>query len=229
MKAVRKLLAVPAVFGAICAAAHAADDKTETQNKQRDKQEFGAHERPWAQEYSMDPDTTVPGIAESKTRIEEALQNPEGASAKTINARLVNTQAALEAIREERLRLDEERRALADARALAEAAGRRVQEEMAQLKVLRDDVAALIDELERKEDENIARVVELVSNLSAKNAARILAENDPRFVVQVLDALDSRITADILGRMETDRAQEIIGYIASRGRPGEDDPAIQGL
>ena len=223
-------MAVPAILSAVCAAAQAADDKTETQNKQRDKQEFGAHERPWAQEYSMDPDdATVPGIAESKARIEEALQNPEGAAAKTINARLVNTQAALEAIREERLRLDEERQALADARALAEAAGRRVQEEMAQLKVLRDDVAALIDELERKEDENIARVVELVSNLSAKNAARILAENDPRFVVQVLDALDSRITADILGRMETDRAQEIIGYIASRGRPGEDDPAIQGL
>ena len=229
MKTGRTLLAVPAILSAVCAAAQAADDKTETQNKQRDKQEFGAHERPWAQEYSMDPDTTVPGIAESKTRIEEALQNPEGASAKTINARLVNTQAALEAIREERLRLDEERQALADARALAEATGRRVQEEMAQLKVLRDDVAALIDELERKEDENIARVVELVSNLSAKDAARILAKNDPRFVVQVLDALDSRITADILGRMETGRAQEIIGYIASRGRPGEDDPAIQGL
>ena len=88
---------------------------------------------------------------------------------------------------------------------------------------MRNEVAGLIDELERKEDENIARVVELVENLTAKDAARILAENDARFVVQVLDALDARATADIMGRMETGRAHEIIDLIASRGRPQRDN------
>lgn len=211
---------------AVCNAA-ASDKALETQNKQRDKQEFGAHDRPWAQDSltaerapQIDDENAVsaPGLLQSKACVEQSMFG-EPSSARAIQASVINVNAALSAVKRERDRLDEERRTIADMRALNEAAMGRVQEEMAALRAMRNDVAALIDELEHKEDENIARVVELIENLSAKDAARILAQNDARFVVQVLDALDARITADILGRMETGRAHEIIDLIASRGRP----------
>lgn len=210
----------------------AASDKTlETQNKQRDKQEFGAHDRPWAKDsltvesarqVDNEAAPSAPGLLQSKACVEQSMFG-EPTSARAIQASVINVNAALSAVREERDRLGQERRNLADMRALNEAATRRVQEEMAALRAMRNEVAGLIDELERKEDENIARVVELVENLTAKDAARILAENDARFVVQVLDALDARATADIMGRMETGRAHEIIDLIASRGRPQRDN------
>lgn len=220
----------------LAAASAAAGDQTlETQNKQRDKQEFGAHDRPWAKDSLMadrpvleDGSVTPPGLLQSKACVEQSLLG-EPSTARAIHAGVVNVNAALSAIRKEHDRLDEERLKIADMRALSEAAMRRAQEEMAALRVLRDDVASLIDELERKESENISRVVELIENLSAKDAARILAENDARFVVQVLDALDARVTAEILGRMETERAHEIIGLIASRGRPKDNEEIAQSL
>ena len=230
------LIAFSAAVAAAPPAAGTINDR-ESQNKQRDKQEFGAHSRPWAKDklssdgtvFSFDSDPAAPGLAQSKACVEEAILGGEIASARALNAAVLNTSAALDAVKEERGRIDAERRGLADARALTEAASRRAQEELAALRGLREEVAGLIDELERREDANIARVVELVRNLSAKDAARILAENDARFVVQVMDALDARITADILGRMETERAQEIIDVIATRGRPGEDDEGRQSL
>ncbi len=232
------LIAFSAAVAAAPPAAEAVNDR-ESQNKQRDKQEFGAHDRPWAKDKLSSPDgqpgggfafdSAAPGLAQSKACVEEAILSGETVSARMLNAAVLNTTAALDAVKEERARIDDQRQSLADMRALTEAASRRAREELQALRDLREEVAGLIDELERREDANIARVVELVRNLSAKDAARILADNDARFVVQVMDALDARITADILGRMETERAQEIIDVIATRGRPGQDDGQEQRL
>ena len=231
------LIAFSAAVAAAPPASDSAADERESQNKQRDKQEFGAHDRPWAKDkltaqdgaVIFDSNPSAPGLMQSKACVEEAVFGGPAASQRALSAAFVNTNAALTAIRDERVRLDDERRSIADMRALTEAASRRAQEELSALRQLRDEVAGLIDELEQREDANIARVVELVGNLSAKDAARILAENDARFVVQVLDAMDARVTAEIIGRMETDRAQEIIGLIASRGRPGQDDDGDRNL
>ena len=230
------LLAFAAAVAATPPASDGAGEERESQNKQRDKQEFGVHDRPWARNkltstgnaISFDSENAGPGLIQSKACVENAMLGGAAASERALSASVVNVNAALSAVRQEQTRLDDERQSVADMRALAEAASRRAQEELDALRLLRDEVAGLIDELERREDANIARVVELVGNLSAKDAARILAENDARFVVEVLDALDARVTADILGRMETGRAHEIIGLIASRGRPGREE-AVESL
>lgn len=226
----RARLLLCAAFIACATSADAAAPAKPKENKQPEKQEFGAHERPWARDYlagqdcAAEPETLeerAPGLIESKEKVELRLQNPEAAAPAPLNAALADTTAALDAIRAERTRLDAEWNELHDARAVTELASRRAREELAALSRLRDDVAALIDELEIREDANIERVSDLVKNLSAKDAARLLATRDPEFIVEVLDVLDARLAADVLGRMETARAEDVMALIATRGRPDE--------
>ena len=57
--------------------------------------------------------------------------------------------------------------------------------------------------------------------MSAKNAARLLQENEVRFIVLVFDQLGERDAADILSRMQTDKANEVMAMMADRGRPDQ--------
>jgi len=150
------------------------------------------------------------------------IKNPENVQPAPLDAAIADTTAALTAIREERAQLEKEWRELADARALVEVASRRAQEEIAALSALRDEVSGLIDELEVRESENIAKVSELVENLKTKDAARLLATRDADFIVEVLDALDARLAAEILGKMDGVQAEDVMAIIATRGRPGQD-------
>ena len=206
--------------------------KKPTENKQAEKQEFGAHERPWAKDYlakqsceaASEPGERSPGLLEAKEKVEDRLQNPNALAPAPLNAALTDTTAAMTAIRQERKRLETEWRELEDARALLELASRRTHEEMAALSKLRTEVSGLIDELETRESENVERIAELVKNLSAKDASRLLATRDPEFILEVLDVLDSRLAADVLGKMEEWRAEEVMALIATRGRPKYGDP-----
>lgn len=230
MSRVRLLLS--AAFIACATSADAAAPAKPTESKQPEKQEFGVHERPWAKDYlagqecAAEPETLeerAPGLIESKNKVELRLMNPDAAAPAPLNAALADTTAALDAISEERKRLEAEWKELEDARAVTELASRRAREEISALSRLRDDVAGLINELEIREDANIERVSDLVKNLSSKDAARLLATRDPKFIVEVLDVLDARLAADVLGRMETGRAEDVMALIATRGRPEAGD------
>lgn len=205
------------------------DEDTREQNKSEEVREFGNHERPWASdvlssEYiagQSEDDVTKRGLVQSQERIAEMLDREE----LPLPAARVSSMAAvtevLATISEERTRLEEEWEALDDKKAEIALANRRALEEIERLEDLRSEVAALIDELEVKQDENLEHVVAVVGNMTAKNAARLLQQNEPRFVVQVLDQVGERNAADILSRMQTAKANELMEIMAERGRPDE--------
>ena len=223
-------VAVPATVAmpAMMLAPPAGVEKTEKKGQEKKSDEFGDHERPWAE----DALTSAPvvaaeekperrGLAQSQKEIQEALKRDD----LPIPAARVSSMAAvtevLATISEEREKLREEWAKLADYKAEMALANRRALEEIERLQDLRTEVMALIDELETKEDENLQRVVAVVANMSAKNAARLLEQNETRFVVNVFDQLGERSSAEILSKMSPRRANEVMGAMANRGRPDQ--------
>jgi flagellar motility protein MotE (MotC chaperone) len=219
-------LAVPAM---ILLAPSALEKVTGTRPDQNEQiQEFGTHERPWADDIlsedyragRKEEETGVKrGLAQSQAKIEEVLASED----LPLPAARVSSMAAvtevLATISAEREKLAEEWARLEDQKAEVALANRRALEEIERLEDLRSEVAALIDELEVEQDENLTQVVEVVGNMTAKNAARLLQQNEPRFVVMVLDQVGERNAADILSRMQTDKANEVMAMMADRGRP----------
>lgn len=216
-------LAVPALI----LVAPVSDEAARDQNKDETVREFGSHDRPWAEDV-LSPDYQAGdgedglekrGLKQSQRKIEEMLNQEE----LPLPAARVSSMAAvtevLATISEEREKLDSEWARLEDQKAQVALANRRALEEIARLEDLRDEVSALIDELQIEQDENLAQVVQVVGNMTAKNAARLLEENEPQFVVQVLDQVGERNAADILSKMETATANEIMNMMAERGRP----------
>lgn len=198
-------------------------------NKSEAVREFGSHERPWANdvlspEYRAGVDETPAvrkGLIQSQERIQEMLAQEE----LPLPAARVSSMAAvtevLATISAERERLDAEWAKLSDEKANVALANRRALEEIERLEDLRAEVASLIDELQVEQDENLQQVVDVVSNMTSKNAARLLQENETRFIVMVLDQVGERNAADILSRMQTGKANEVMAMMAERGRPDE--------
>ncbi|MEO1656258.1 MAG: hypothetical protein AAFR65_00925 [Pseudomonadota bacterium] len=223
-------VAVPATVAmpTMMLAAPPAVEQTEKKGVEKKEEEFGDHERPWADDALSESPAAVAneaperrGLAQSQREIAESLKRDD----LPIPAARVSSMAAvtevLATISEEREKLRDEWATLADHKAEVALANRRALEEIERLQDLRTEVMALIDELETKEDENLKRVVAVVANMSSKNAARLLEENETRFVVNVFDQLGERSSAEILSKMTPRRANEVMAAMANRGRPDQ--------
>jgi len=218
-------LAVPALI--LAGGSEVDEEEAREQNKDESVREFGSHERPWADdvlspEYRMGQDeepVIKRGLAQSQRSIEEMLAEDD----LQLPAARVSSMAAvtevLATISAERGRLKEEWARLEDQKAEIALANRRALEEIARLEDLRSEVSSLIDELQVEQDENLTQIVAVIGNMTAKNAARMLQQNETKFVVEVLDQIGERNAADILSRMQTDKANEIMAEMAERGRP----------
>jgi len=218
-------LAVPALI--LAGPMTTEDEEAKARNLHEDVSEFGSHDRPWADDvlspdYRAGRDEEPPvkrGLDQSQEKIQEMLaedQLPLPAARVSSMAAVTEVLATISA---ERDKLDEEWSRLNDQKAEVALANRRALEEIERLEDLRAEVAALITELQVEQDENLTQVVGVVGNMTPKNAARLLQQNEPRFVVMVLDQVGERNAADILSKMETGMANEVMGLMAERGRP----------
>lgn len=217
-------LAVPAL---LLSGPDADEESAKERNKHEAVREFGSHERPWADdvlspEYRMgqeeDP-ILKRGLRQSQQNIEAMLAEEELALPAARVSSMAAVTEVLATISAERGRLKDEWSRLDDQKAEIALANRRALEEIARLEDLRSEVAALIDELQVEQDENLTQIVAVIGNMTAKNAARMLQQNETAFVVEVLDQIGERNAADILSRMQTEKANEIMAEMAERGRP----------
>jgi flagellar motility protein MotE (MotC chaperone) len=201
-------------------------DDSDRQNQRREVSEFGAHDRPWAQDMleivREDEAQSPAGLCQSSAVITDSLTGEGPSYPAALEHRAADFVAAFETIRAERTAIDEAWDDIADARAVNAVAETRAREELARLGELRDEVAELIDELVAKQDAHMERVAALVSRMSAKDAAELLAKNDDGTILGVLARLDDRESASILSRMETDQGQRLMVRMATQGLPGKD-------
>lgn len=100
--------------------------------------------------------------------------------------------------------------------ALVDAAERRVQERTQTLEALEAQIASLVDERKRLEEEQFTSIVAMYSNMKPKDAAAIFDELEIDVLVRVAKMMTPRKLAPVLAAMTTARAQELTIRLASQ-------------
>jgi flagellar motility protein MotE (MotC chaperone) len=96
------------------------------------------------------------------------------------------------------------------------AAEARVNDKIATLKKLQDQITALIGQRDTEEQKQIASLVKTYSAMKPKDAARIFNSLSDDVLVPVAQAMKSDVLAPILASMSPDNAQKLTIKLASR-------------
>jgi flagellar motility protein MotE (MotC chaperone) len=116
------------------------------------------------------------------------------------------------------------RRAALDAQAqdlttrenLLAATEKRVDEKIASLKVLQDQITQLLGQRDAEEQKQVASLVKTYSAMKPKDAARIFNSLDPAVLVPVAHDMKSDALAPVLAAMEPEAAQKLTVRLADR-------------
>jgi flagellar motility protein MotE (MotC chaperone) len=140
----------------------------------------------------------------------------------------VAERALLERLHERRLELDERARALDMRESLIQAAEKRLEVRVNELKDLE---ARITSAVQQKQDADLARFKNLVTmyeNMKAKDAARIFERLDTQVLIEVAAQINPRRMSEILAQMSPDAAQRLTVELASRAS-AKDKPASKEL
>lgn len=127
------------------------------------------------------------------------------ATEQVLNDRLAARRTDLDAYAEE----------LAMRAALVEAAEKRIEERASTLEAIEAQIAALVEERKRMEENQFAELVAMYSNMKPKDAAAIFNELDINILVRVAKQITPRKMSPILAAMNVARAQELTVRLAS--------------
>lgn len=126
-----------------------------------------------------------------------------------------------------------ERRAALDSRAeqyetqdeLMLAAERRLNERLAELRQLETHVNDLLGQLDEAQEARLASLVDVYQRMRSKDAAEVFNGLDDGVLVQVASRMRQANLAEVMGRMEPERARQLTQMLADRARPptGGDD------
>ncbi len=122
----------------------------------------------------------------------------------------------LTSLRERRNELDGRARELDTREQLLEAAEIRIDERIAELRTLRDDIETLLGTLSEEEEAEIARLVSIYNNMEVEAAAERLAALDPGTQVRIVTRMAARKAGEIMGEMNVRDAAALSALIASR-------------
>ncbi|WP_073126900.1 MULTISPECIES: MotE family protein [Palleronia] len=174
--------------------------------------------------------TLTDGIARSGQAFaaEEAL--PAQPAAKSIIDAPVceSSDAIVAAIAEERELLNRQRQEMADREAEAQLAEDSLRAERERLATLRDAIEGQIARVEEAYNQDLTKLVALYQNMKPEIASGIMDEMDIETATLVLSAMPERDAAQILGKLNLNRARAISKIILERSRlPG--DQNLSGL
>lgn len=97
-----------------------------------------------------------------------------------------------------------------------EAAEARVEERLAELRGVREEIGALLGELDAQEETRVASLVTTYERMEAKDAARILAALETETSLLVMSRMRQQSLAGVLGEMSTEDARRITEMLAAR-------------
>lgn len=108
---------------------------------------------------------------------------------------------------------------------LMAAAERRLDERLTELRRLEATVGDLLGQLDEAQEQRLASLVDVYQRMRAKDAAEVFDGLDDAVLVQVASRMRQANLAEVLGRMNPDRARTLTQMLADRARPpqgGED-------
>lgn len=117
---------------------------------------------------------------------------------------------------ERRDMLDARENALNHREALVLAAEKQVEEKIAELTVLRDEIEVLLGKQSEAEEARLQSLVKVYEGMKAKDAATIFNTLDMEILLQVVARMSERKTAPILAEMEPERARDLTVLLAEQ-------------
>ena len=99
------------------------------------------------------------------------------------------------------------------------AAQRRIDERLAELHQLETTVNGLLGQLDQAQEQRLAALVDVYQRMRAKDAANVFNGLDDTVMVQVASRMRQANLAEVMGRMQPDRARHLTQLLADRARP----------
>ena len=124
--------------------------------------------------------------------------------------------ALLQSLAARRNELDQRESAIVEREALLTVAEQRLDEKLAELRALREELEGMLDQLDEEQEEHLQSLVRIYENMRPGDAARIFDGLDMDVLLQVLQRMSERKTAPILAAMQPERAREVTAELALR-------------
>jgi flagellar motility protein MotE (MotC chaperone) len=125
----------------------------------------------------------------------------------------------LQALGERRLALDARGEQLETEDALMLAAEQRLNERLAELRALETTVNDLLGNLDEEQEARLAALVDVYQRMRAKDAATVFDGLDDQTLIQVASRMRQANLAEVMGRMQPERARALTEALANRARP----------
>ena len=103
--------------------------------------------------------------------------------------------------------------------ALMLAAEQRMTERLAELRQLESHVNDLLGQLDEAQEQRLASLVDVYQRMRAKDAAAVFDGLDDGVLVQVASRMRQANLAEVMGRMDPNRARALTQMLADRARP----------
>jgi flagellar motility protein MotE (MotC chaperone) len=133
---------------------------------------------------------------------------------------------ALEDLSKRREEIDRRETELAQREAILQAAERRIQQQVDELKGLQTAVQSAIAKYDDQEQARRQSLVRMFQNMKPTEAARIFEQMELPILLELIEAMNERRAAPIMAQMNPIRAQQITAELARRRQPGN-QPASQ--
>lgn len=125
----------------------------------------------------------------------------------------------LQALGTRRAELDARGEALETQDGLMLAAEQRLSERLAELRALETHVNDLLGQLDESQEQRLASLVDVYQRMRAKDAAAVFDGLEDDVLVQVASRMRQANLAEVMGRMNPDRARALTRMLADRARP----------
>jgi len=159
--------------------------------------------------------TIVPGGCPPIGDAMPQLATPGGVVDMAVGDTSLTGQVLLDRLSARRTELEAFEQELSVRASLVDAAERRVQDRASTLEALEAQIASLVDERKRLEQEQFAGIVSMYQTMKPKDAASIFDELDIDVLVRVAKMMSPRKLAPVLAAMTTTRAQELTIRLAA--------------
>lgn len=159
--------------------------------------------------------TVVPGGCPPQTDAVPQLSTPTGKVDIGGSDPTLTEQVLLDRLAARRTELDNYEQELALRASLIDAAEKRANERTATLQALEAQIASLVEERKRLEEEQFTSLVSMYQTMKPKDAASIFNQLELDILVRVAKMMPPRKMAPIVAAMDTARAQELTVRLAS--------------
>lgn len=122
----------------------------------------------------------------------------------------------LQKLSERRATLDRRAQEMAQQEVVLKAAEQRVDEKLAKLKSMEQEIGGLVDQEKRQGDDRLKGLVKIYETMKPREAARIFEELDTPTVLDVLEQMKEAKAAPILASMDPTKAKGVTAALIER-------------